>query len=911
MATYSVSFYDVDPASIFSTAIGSTFTWTGPANPDGTATITDTEAGIEEFTLDDDDNGAETATADVTIGGSSSFGTSVDAELVWTLRDTVTGEIFEVIEFDVETGAAAGDYTLSEIPLVVGRLYEVIAYDTNPDVLAGAPAFDANDYINADQAVDGTGGADVINGAYVDGDGDQVNDGVSSGAGGNDDVVLAGGGNDDVTTGSGVDYIDAGEGNDTVSAGGSSDTVLGGTGDDSLLGNGGADSISGGAGADTIAGGGGGDNIDGGDGDDSILGNNGADSITGGIGADTIGGGGSNDTIDGGDGNDSLLGNAGTDSLIGGTGDDTLGGGTENDTLDGGIGSDSLVGGANDDVLIGGDGGDTIDGGDGADTITGDGGTISTEALNWSAEGTEGTDLAAGFTQTTGDIDVSVSFTDDGDNSPEFLVETVDAIYVEAGETFATNSSLRLFGDGDAATSTTTIDFAAATGAAVEDSVRNVSFRIADIDFGAANHQDVIVVTATDIDGNPVDVTITLPAASNETVNDDTITAGLAGETPADEAGSVLITVDGPVSQIEIAYSNALSGTQAIFVSDVIFETIPDATVSSDVIDGDAGDDVIDGQDGADTITGGAGADTMTGGTGDDVFVLADGSGADVITDFDIGDTDNDGSYNDQLDVTGLTDLGGNPVNAWDVTVGDDGFGNALLTFPNGETVILQGVPPAAVTGAQLLNAAGIPCFTSGTRIATPRGEIPVEALRPGDTVLTLDNGAQPILWTGHRHLSPRDLMAHPEHKPILIPKGVLGSVAPLFVSPLHGMFLDRSVLGEEVLVRAKHLAEAVGPVRVAHGKRRVCYHHLLFDRHQIIFANGALAESFYPGDHALEMYPARDVMRLEALIPGLGVAPVQRCYGPTARRFARRHEVVKGLDLRRPASPALAIAAE
>ncbi|MEL7116781.1 MAG: Hint domain-containing protein [Pseudomonadota bacterium] len=520
--------------------------------------------------------------------------------------------------------------------------------------------------------------------------------------------------------------------------------------------------------------------------------------------------------------------------------------------------------------------------------------------------------MAGGFTQTTGDVDVSVSFASDGDNSPTFLIETSDSIYVEGGEGYDQNSSLRMFGEGDAETSTTTIDFAAATGADVEDEVENVSFRISDIDWGDANHQDQVVINAFDAGGNPIPVTITPTAASNETIDGstNTITAGLFAEDPDDESGSVLIEIPGPVAQVTISYSNLLDGTQAVFVSDVFFETIPADAISSDSLDGGADNDSIDGFAGDDTITGGTGNDTMTGGVGDDVFVLADGSGADVITDYDTGDTNNDGFFNDQLDVTGLTDAGGNPVNAWDVVVSDDGSGNALLSFPNGETIVLQGVTPAEVTGAQLLNAAGIPCFTDGTLIRTPRGEVPIETLKEGDLVTTLENGDQPIRWAGRRHLGPRELMAFPQHKPICIPEGVLGNYAPLFVSPLHGMVLDAAHLGEEMFARAKHLVDVPGPVRVANGKRRVTYHHLMFDAHQIVFANGALAESFYPGDCALEMYPAREVARIKALVPDLDTKPAAESYGPTARPFARRKDIHRDVDLRPRTNP-FAIAAE
>lgn len=234
MASYVVGFYSTDPGGLIPTTVGGRFTWTGPAAFDGSATIADMETGAQGRTLDDDSAGGETATATVAVGGAVSADTTVDAEIVWTVRDTVTGIVFQIAEFDVEGGAAAGDYTLSERPLVPGRSYEVMGYESNPDVAGGDAGFDYLDFADAvaepARVIDGGAGADVIDAGYAgDPEGDGVDDGTGTGPGGVGDVIDARGGDDDVS---------AGAGDDTVHGGAGADTIAGGAGDDTIHGDG-------------------------------------------------------------------------------------------------------------------------------------------------------------------------------------------------------------------------------------------------------------------------------------------------------------------------------------------------------------------------------------------------------------------------------------------------------------------------------------------------------------------------------------------------------------------------------------------------------------------------------------------------------------------------------------------------
>ncbi|MFZ5961328.1 Hint domain-containing protein [Thalassococcus sp. BH17M4-6] len=302
--------------------------------------------------------------------------------------------------------------------------------------------------------------------------------------------------------------------------------------------------------------------------------------------------------------------------------------------------NDSILAGAGNDTVAAGLGNDTVGGGDGNDLIYGDFGVYAadpiSDQLQWDNEGGNTTNVAAGFTQDTGAVDVTVSFTNTGNNNPTFQIDTDDTQYVAGGEPFDNNSSVYLFGNGDGATSTTTIDFAPSAGSSVGDEVENVRFRINDVDWGSGNHTDVVTVNAYDADGNPVAVTLT--PSGGDTVVGNTITANTVGDAPADAGGSVLVEIAGPVASVEIIYGNAQGGTQAIWVTDVHFDAILDEAgddslsggLGNDTIFGDAGNDTLLGDGGADSLIGGAGDDSVNGGSGNDTLV--GGAGNDTFT---------------------------------------------------------------------------------------------------------------------------------------------------------------------------------------------------------------------------------------------------------------------------------------
>ena len=291
----------------------------------------------------------------------------------------------------------------------------------------------------------------------------------------------------------------------------------------------------------------------------------------------------------------------------------------------------------------------------------------------------------------------------------------------------------------------------------------------------------------------------------------------------------------------------------------------------ADSLTGGDGADTLDGAAGGDTLSGGSGNDALSGGDGNDVFQYSPGDGLDTISDFNAGNTgtldDGNATNNDFIDLSAYYD------DIWELQddYADDGIlnqsnagnviGDTTVDYANNTSFDTNGTPDdegIAFTGQSADGSSftqentGVICFAKRTLIATPKGDVPIETLKPGDLVLTRDNGPQPLVWTGQRHVSQEELRQNERLRPIEIKPQLIQSHAPLIVSRQHGLLLR--VDGEETLVRAIHLTKLRHTgARVLNGVREVTYCHLMFEAHQIVFAAGAPSESFHPGPHALD----------------------------------------------------------
>ncbi|TMV93566.1 type I secretion protein [Thioclava sp. BHET1] len=551
-------------------------------------------------------------------------------------------------------------------------------------------------------------------------------------------------------------------------------------------------------------------------------------------------------------------GEPGDDLINGGLGDDVLYGEQGNDTLNGDAGNDTLDGGAGNDLLHGGDGNDSLSGGDGDDSLYGDAGndTINGGAGDDYLSGGEGDDVLHGG---------------DGNDTLD-AGQDLDTLYGDDGDDLLLGGPREDLLDGGAGNDTLLGGNATDTMLGGEG---NDLLRGGDGDdslLGGAGNDSLYGDAGDDtLEGGAGDDY--LSGGEGDDVlhggdGNDTLDAGQDLDTLYGDDGDDLL-LGGPREDL----LDGGDGNDTILGGN-----------AADEMFGGKGDDSIKGESGNDTFVGGEGADTMIGGDDRDLFLVgsaADGNGDSI-------DGSEGGDDYDTLDLTGagplridqhVTDIDTDGTKTYAGTVTFlDGAGNpdGTLSFVNIEHVI--------------------PCFTPGTLIATPKGEMPAETLKVGDKVLTRDNGIQEIRWAGRCDLTYDDLIASAHLRPILIKAGSLGNDLPerdMMVSPNHRMLVanDKTALyfeEHEVLVSAKHLVGNPGISTV--DALGTSYLHFMFDQHEVVLGNGSWTESFQPGDQTLGGMGNAQRQEIFDLFPELKTGEGRDEY-QAARKTLKKHE--------------------
>ncbi len=528
---------------------------------------------------------------------------------------------------------------------------------------------------------------------------------------------------------------------------------------------------------------------------------------------------------------DVVLAGEGNDTVEAGIGNDIIWGNDGNDILDGEEGNDTIKGEGGDDTLIGGDGNDVLIGGDGKESVDGGSGNdfIDTRLdTNFPLP-----DLGYPGLYPSDPVPTDAMDTVDGGSGNDTIFTGDDADYIDAGTGHdevdgGFDNDTILGDDGNDL-------IIGGEGSDIVDGGEGNDTIYGGLGPG---FPDEINITDDGSDGNPLG-----PDAVPDNGRDD-----LSGG----------------------------AGNDLIFGEDDDDEIYGDA--GNDTIDAGIDDDMVDGGTGDDEIIGGQGVDTLLGGDDRDTFLGG----------FSAGDTVDGGSGGSDYDTLDLT--GSGPLR---VELDPSNAENGTVTFYDG-----GGFDPANVVGTMQFEEIEnvVPCFTPGARIATPRGEVLVESLQAGDKVITRDNGIQEIRWTGSRMLNHAELRRAPHLRPILIKAGSLGDGLPerdMLVSPQHRMLVanDRTALyfeESEVLVAAKHLVNHNGIQWM--DTLRTTYIHFMFDRHEVVLADGAWTESFQPGEQTLDGMGNSQRNEIFEMFPELREAEGRDGY-VAARKVLKGHE--------------------
>jgi hypothetical protein len=175
---------------------------------------------------------------------------------------------------------------------------------------------------------------------------------------------------------------------------------------------------------------------------------------------------------------------------------------------------------------------------------------------------------------------------------------------------------------------------------------------------------------------------------------------------------------------------------------------------------------------------------------------------------------------------------------------------------------------------------------------------VPVEKLRCGDLVETVNGDRFPLRLVLRKRISGWELWNNPSLAPVCITAGALGGGLPkrdLRVSRQHRQLITSKVAErmfgcKDVLIAAAHLTHMPGifaDINVAEME----YFHLIFDQHAVIYAEGAPSESFYLGAQAMSQLSSEALSEVATLFPDL-LSLEQTClpaqYIPSGRRQKR-----------------------
>jgi autotransporter passenger strand-loop-strand repeat protein len=345
-------------------------------------------------------------------------------------------------------------------------------------------------------------------------------------------------------------------------------------------------------------------------------------------------------------------------------------------------------------------------------------------------------------------------------------------------------------------------------------------------------------LTSTTSGGN-TEVTVTSGG------NSETFTfAGLYTSGYFELVGDPVLTANGTVAGNQVTVSSGVTSTGLTVTSGASLVVNQDGTASSTTVQS-GGAAIVGGTIANTNLSNGGLLDLQTSAAAATGTLTLTGSGNVIEQDAagtGLTATISGFNENQNLDLTFLTTAGTTLTSS---TVG----GNTSLTVTNGafsETFTVAGTGGLFTlgTGPTVDITDSIPCFASGTRLLTAAGDVLVEDIQVGDTIITVRDGgpvSRKVVWTGRRAI---DISRHPCPKLVNPVRIIAGAIAPglperdLRLSPEHAVYLDG------VLIPAINLVNGT-TIYQEQSTQHVTYHHIELDSHDVLLAEGLPCESY------------------------------------------------------------------
>ncbi|PIE16213.1 MAG: hypothetical protein CSA68_03470 [Rhodobacterales bacterium] len=144
-----------------------------------------------------------------------------------------------------------------------------------------------------------------------------------------------------------------------------------------------------------------------------------------------------------------------------------------------------------------------------------------------------------------------------------------------------------------------------------------------------------------------------------------------------------------------------------------------------------------------------------------------------------------------------------------------------------------------------------IPSIAAGAPVETVNGPVPIEQLKPGDRVLTVDHGPQPLRWVCARTVPMMGLF-----RPLRLRAPYFGLSRDILVAPEQRILFENDAVEylcgqDSMLAEVRDIENNISVLQEPATAAGIRLYQLLFDQHEIITVAGCRLESLFIGDIA------------------------------------------------------------